>query len=192
MTGLHRTQLTLSQKIHCAAQALGRQAHGVITALSVEFGLSRPTVYEAAATAEAVLAQHFTESERNVVRLAVDEQQLHRAVIALRVVAPNSIRAIEELLALLYPGHRVSYGKLPSWLVEAEQQAERFNAAADLSALRAGALDELYSQGDPVLAGVDLDSGYLFSLAVRDSRSGQDWAEVLNQAKAQGLDLGWW
>ena len=44
MTRLQRTELTLSQKIHCAAQALGQQAHGVITALSMEFGVSRPTV----------------------------------------------------------------------------------------------------------------------------------------------------
>ncbi len=41
MTRLQQTELTLAQKIHCAAQALGRQAHGVITALSMEFGVSR-------------------------------------------------------------------------------------------------------------------------------------------------------
>ena len=64
MTRLQRTELTLAQKIHCAAQALGRQAHGVITALSMELGVSRPTVYEAAATAEAVLAHHFATAER--------------------------------------------------------------------------------------------------------------------------------
>ena len=48
MTGLHRTELTTSQKIQCAAQALARQERGGKTAVSREFGLSRPTVYAAA------------------------------------------------------------------------------------------------------------------------------------------------
>ena len=37
--------------------------------------------------------------------------------------------------------------------------------------------------------GVDLDRGYLFSLALRESRSGEDWEEVLKEAKAQGMNL---
>jgi hypothetical protein len=47
----------------------------------------------------------------------------------------------------------------------------------------------MFSQGDPVLAGVDLESGYLFGLSLRESRSGADWAEVLRVGQAQGLDL---
>jgi hypothetical protein len=62
---------------------------------------------------------------------------------------------------------------------EAEAQAAAFNAQADLSGVRAGALDELFSQGEAVLAGMDLDHGYLFGLALRERRGGEDWAEVL-------------
>lgn len=189
MTCLQRTDLTTSQKIQCAAQALARQAHGVISALSVEFGLSRPTVYEAAATAEAVLARHFNQGSLEPVAVTVDEAQLRRAVIALRVVAPNSIRAIEELIPVLYPGQRLSYGKIHQLLVEAEGHARRFNAQVSLADIRAGALDELFSQGEPVLAGIDLDSGYLFALAVGEDRSAATWAQLLRQGQAQGLDL---
>ncbi len=189
MTSLTRTDLTTAQKLQCAAQALGRQAHGVISALSREFGISRPTVYEAAASAEAVLGRYFERGPIEAGCIEVDGAQLRRAVIALRVMAPTSIRAIEELLPLLYPGYRLSYGTIQSWLVEAEQHAEQFNDEVALSAIRAGALDELFSQGEPVLAGIDLDSGYLFSLAVRDGRGGEDWAQVLRAAQRQGLDL---
>lgn len=189
MTSLTRTDLTTAQKIQCATKALARQAHGVITALSLEFGLSRPTVYEAAAAAEAVLQQHFEAGPCGAVTVAVDEAQLRRAVVALRVVAPNSIRSIEELLPILYPGHRLSYGKVQAWLVEAEAQAERFNRQVPLSKIDAGALDELFSQGEPVLGGVDLDYGYVFNLAAREARAGEDWAAVLGQGKAQGLEL---
>ena len=189
MTGLHQTELTLSQKVQCAAQALSRQAHGVITALSVEFGISRPTVYEAAASAEAVLERHFEPASEGRVSIEVDQQHLRRAVVALRVVGANSIRSIEELMPILYPGHQLSYGKVQAWLVDAEVHAQQFNDQVVLSAIKAGALDELFSQGQPVLAGLDLTSGYLFSLAVRENRAGEDWAEVLRQGQHQGLDL---
>jgi hypothetical protein len=36
--------------------------------------------------------------------VAVDPAQWHRAMVALRVRAPNSIRAIEEWLPILSPG----------------------------------------------------------------------------------------
>jgi hypothetical protein len=136
MTGLHQTELTLSQKVQCAAQALGRQAHGAITALSAEFGLSRPTVYRAAATAQAVLERHFDPANDESVSVVIDQRQLRRAVVALRVVGMNSIRAIEELLPLLYPGYRCSYGTVQSWLVEADGRARQWNAQVPLSAIR--------------------------------------------------------
>jgi hypothetical protein len=192
MTGLHRTPLTTSQKVECAAKTLaGQEVHGTISAVSREFGLSRPTVYDVRDTAGEVLREHFepAESAYQTVRVEVDQAQLERAVIALRVVGPNAIRPIEDLLPIVYPGVRVSYGTIQSILAQAEQQAKAFNAKADLGSIQAGALDELFSQGDPVLAGVDLASGYLFSLALREGRRGEDWAEVLGQAKAQELDL---
>ena len=60
MTGLHRTTLTTSQKIECAAAAVARQhEHGSKTALSRAYEVSRPTVYAAGAAAESVLRAHF-------------------------------------------------------------------------------------------------------------------------------------
>ena len=44
MTVLHRTDLTTSQKIECAAAAVARQhEHGAKTALSETYEISRPT-----------------------------------------------------------------------------------------------------------------------------------------------------
>jgi hypothetical protein len=146
-------------------------------------------VYGAAQAAEDVLTQYFDASFTGDQSVVVDERQLERMVIGLRIVAPNSIRAIEDLIPVVYPGVHVSYGKIQQILIEAEARAAEFNAGCDLSDIEAGALDEMFSQGNPVLAGVDLDSGFLFSLALRASRSGDDWAEVLKTAKAQGLNL---
>ncbi|MCP3883613.1 MAG: hypothetical protein GY701_35205, partial [Sulfitobacter sp.] len=83
----------------------------------------------------------------------------------------------------------MSYGKIQGILAEAEERAALFNATVDLSALKAGALDEMFSQGDPVLAGVCLDSGFLFALELCQTRSGADWRRTLEAGKSQGLDL---
>ncbi len=192
MTGLHRTPLTTSQKIQCAAESLARQdEHGAKSALSREFGISRPTVYAAGETANEVLREHFEGSSLGgpVVNVRVDEGQLHRALVALRVVAPNSIRAIEDLIPIVYPGMKVSYGKIQQILVEAQWRAAAFNGQAELSGIEAGALDEMFSQGDPVLAGVDLDSGYLFGLTLSETRDANAWTQVLRAGQSQGLGL---
>ena len=191
MTVLQRTDLTTSQKIQCAAAAVaGQHAHGSKTALSETYEISRPTVY-AGAAAESVLRSHFEAPllQGAAVDVRVDDAQLRRAVVALRVLAPNAIRPIEDLVPLLYPGVKVSYGTIQHMLVEAEARAARFNAQVSLGGVEAGALDEMFSQGEPVLAGVDLDSGYLFGLSLSATRDGEAWAELLREGQCQGLEL---
>ena len=111
MTVLQRTDLTTSQKIQCAAAAVaGQHAHGSKTALSETYEISRPTVYAVGAVAESVLRSHFESPllQGAAVDVRVDDAQLRRAVVALRVLAPNAIRPIEDLVPLLYPGVKVS------------------------------------------------------------------------------------
>ena len=189
MTVLQRTDLTTSQKIQCAAAAVaGQHAHGSKTALSETYEISRPTVYAVGAAAESVLRSHFETPllQGAAVDVRVDDAQLRRAVVALRVLAPNAIRPIEDLVPLLYPGVKVSYGTIQHMLVEAEARAARLNAQASLGGVEAGALDEMFSQGEPVLAGVDLDSGYLFGLSLSATRDGDAWAELLREGQASG------
>ena len=192
MTVLHRTDLTTSQKIECAAAAVaGQHKHGSKTALSERYEISRPTVYAVGATGEAVLRTHFEAPLLGGagVTVRIDDAQLRRAVVALRVVAPNAIRPIEDLLSVLYPGVKVSYGTIQAMLVEAEGRAARFNAHSALDGVQAGALDEMFSQGEPVLAGVDLDTGYLFGLSLSPTRDAGAWAQVLRAGQGQGLSL---
>jgi hypothetical protein len=190
MTGLKQTNLPTPLKAQLAAGALAGQGYyGVITDLAEQFGVSRPTVYSAGETADVVLTRYFEETEKEERFVLVDERQLKRAIGALRIVSPNSIRAIETLLPTLYPGVQMSFGKIQSILVEMEQRAAEHNRQVDLSQITVGALDEMFSQGSPVLAGVDLESGFLFSLALCASRGKEEWAEVLQTAQKQGLEL---
>ena len=157
-------------------------------------------MYAVGAAAESVLRSHFEAPllQGAAVDVRVDDAQLRRAVplaararlvVALRVLAPNAIRPIEDLVPLLYPGVKVSYGTIQHMLVEAEARAARFNAQASLGGVEAGALDEMFSQGEPVLAGVDLDSGYLFGLSLSATRDGEAWAELLREGQASGAGV---
>jgi hypothetical protein len=47
----------------------------------------------------------------------------------------------------------------------------------------------MFSQGDPVLAGVDLDSSYLFGLEHQKNRGQDDWADFLNKTFQQNMNL---
>ncbi len=190
MTGLNRTDLPTSDKVYlCATSLATRGQYGANTELSQIYDVSRPTVYAAGHIGQEILERYFETSESLASTVHVDARQLERTIVGLRVVAPNSIRSIEDLIPVIYPGVKVSFGKIQSILVEAEHKAAAYNAQADLSGIQAGALDEMFSQGNPVLAGVDLDGGYLFSLALREQRRSADWQAVLNQAKQQGLNL---
>jgi len=190
MTGLARTDLATSRKVHLAAHAVSTQGqYGSVSKLAGLYGVSRPTVLAAREQADRVLTGHFDTTAPATVAVKVDRREIERMVIALRVCGQNSVRAIEGLLSVLLPGVRLSYGFVQSVLAQAEQRAAAHNALVDLTAIKAAAVDEMFSQGEPVLAGVDLDSGFLFALEHRSSRASTDWAEVLRGAQRQGLQL---
>ena len=189
MKPLNRTTLTTSEKVDLAARSLlSQDLHGAVSATAQAHGVSRPTVYKTAELTQRLLERHF-EQPYAPSQVTVDEALLNRAMVALRVVGRNSIRNIEDLLPILYPGTSVSYGKIQEPLVLSEQSATHYNESVDLSRLQAGALDEMYSQGSPVLAGIDLAHGYLFSLTLKATCSADDWEAVLAAGKSQGLDL---
>jgi transposase-like protein len=93
---------------------VGQEVAGTISEVSRKFGISRPTIYEARNAACEVLSECFerAESAYRAVRVEVDEGQLEHAVVALRVLAPNAMRPIAELLPFLYPGIWLCYGNI--------------------------------------------------------------------------------
>jgi hypothetical protein len=178
--------------ITLSALAVGRQGeHGSKTSIARQFGVSRPTVYAKTRIAEAALREALFPPEdeaKELARVVVDEAQLRRAIISAYLEGPNSIRDVQALVLSFY-GLWISFGKIQMILAEAQRRAAAFNAEVCLERLKSAALDEMFSQGDPVLAGLDLDTGYVFLAEHRRGRSGEDWAEALNKRKAQGLEL---
>lgn len=191
MTGLHRTELSTPLKAQLAASAFALQGHhGAVSALAADFEVSRPTVYAASGVAESVLVEHFAREEAGAdgVWIFVDRAQLERSIVGLRSVAPVSLRNIEELIPIIYPKVTRSFGLIQSVCAEAERRAHRHNQSVDLSQIDAAALDELFSQRQPVLAGVDLDTGYCFGVSLEDHRGG-DQRLGATSSTAPGLAL---
>lgn len=189
MSKLLRSNLPTTQKVELAASAIAWQGYyGAVTFLGKEYGVSRPTVYSVGEEATQVLESHFSRPDGCWVW--VDRAQMDRACVSLRLLSPTTIRSIEDLLPILYPGASVPcYGTIQATLKDAEENAASFNVGAELSTIKEAALDEMFSQGDPVLAAVDLYSGYLFLLSHEASRKGDDWARLLQAATEQGLAL---
>lgn len=186
-----RKPLHPSSATQLAALALVAQGeYGVVTDLAREHGLRRQGVYDLRERARVALTAEFTPAEPEVAgsfALAVTPADMERVVVALRVVTPASIRDIVEVLPVLY-GTGWSYGKVWNVLHNAEQRAAAALEQVDLSGIDSIAVDEMFSQGRPVLAGIDLDTQYLFQLEVHDNRSGETWAKSLCKLRdRQGL-----
>jgi len=186
MTQPRQPLLPPSSAAQLAAIALATQGeYGIVTELAREHDIRRQQVYELRERARAALEEEFASADTELsgcFSLPMTPADIERSVVALRVVTPASIRDIVELLPLLY-GERWSYGKVWSVLNNAEKQAAALQEEVDLSGIESIALDEMFSQGRPVLAGIDLDTQYLFQLEVQDSRSGDTWAKSLGKLR---------
>jgi len=188
MSILNRTQLEPSDKLHLLVKTLSCQAHGQITSLANDFSISRKAVYTARNVVQTALnALVYDNDESNCIKNGVDKNQLRRVIVALSITSANSIRAIQEQIPIIYPGASVSFGHIQGILIEAQEKAAQFNKTINLENIESIAVDEMFSQGDPVLAGVDLDSGFLFSLSHETSRNAETWNRVLCEAKEQGM-----
>lgn len=189
MSSLARTDLTTSMKIDLAAAAFAMQGqHGAVARLSRDFGVCRATVSRAAVHCSEALSRQF-DSEERAALVAVDRSQLERAVVALRMMGRCSVRGIVDLLPELYAGVTMGYGTVQSVLARAEVNAAAFNCTLDLTASKNIALDELFSQGEPVLAAVCLDTGLALCLDRLEGRSSADWQAALSGPVARGLSV---
>lgn len=190
MQRLNRTSLDPSDKLNLLLKTITCQAHGAISFLSNDFKVSRKAVYKARDTVLAALNELVSDEyqPQYITSVDVDKSQLRRAIVALSITSANSIRAIQEQIPLIYPGCTVSFGYIQGVIIEAQEQAEKFNNTVPLAAIQSIAVDEMFSQGSPVLAGIDLDSGFIFSLSHEQYRDGATWARVLSEAKEQGME----
>ena len=184
-------QLPLSSSAVLALSALRRQGeHGAITELAESHAVSRRTVYSLRERGRMALEGEFAVPDSipgDGITLTVTEADMARTVIALRAITPSSIRNEVAMLPIIY-GTGWSFGKIQALLVQAGERAACHHAGVDLSDIQHVAQDEMFSQGKAVLAGIDLDTQYLYLLEAHDTRKGEDWVAALSGLRdLQGL-----
>lgn len=183
---LDRTSLSASDKSDFLLNTAACQAFGDISRVSAQFEISRKTVYKIKALACNKLLELLDQST-SAFEIQVDEAQIKRTIIGMTITAPNSIRAIEDMLPLIYPGVTRSFGYIQGLQIQAQRNAAIFNRQVDLSRVYSIAPDEVFCQNEPVLAAIDLDRGFLTSLSHEAHRDGPTWGRLLNESKSQGM-----
>lgn len=168
----------------------GRGQPGVVAALSEEHGVSRPAVYR---LREKVARRWNAFEERGwappfALTVEVDRAQVIRATVGARVDANCSIRQIMALQGHFY-GLDVSFGFVQGTVSQTSRAAGDILEKQPLAGIESAALDELFSQQEPVFVGIDLETEYLFLLQLAPDRSAATWKGALDALKPRGLSL---
>jgi hypothetical protein len=183
---LDKTSLNASDKLDFLLNSLACQAHGAISQLSSQVNISRKTIYATRDAGIAVLEALLSQID-TVRQVKIDEPHLRRTIVSLSIAAPCSIRAIENLIPMIYPGVTRRFGYIQALQVQAQYNAAIFNRQVDLSPVNTIAPDEVFCQNEPVLAAIDLDSGFLTSLSHETHRDGATWSGLFDQGILQGM-----
>lgn len=181
-------RLNPDQRRTLALEALRRRRP--ITELARSERVSRKFIYQQRHRAQAAVKAAFQpESLPDDFRgqLSVTRSWVRRVIVSAALNGHGSIRGICDHVEAI-TGCSVSEGTVHGVLSEAATQAQILNQAQNLSALRAGAHDEIFSQGIPVLVGVEPRSSFVYLMQLSDSRDEVSWWVALTHLQeTQGL-----
>jgi hypothetical protein len=186
---LHRSMLLPPTSLaDIAIWALaGQGQYGAISHLADEYDISRQQVYRLRDTGQQALLDAFSPRQPMAWDADVPDAQLDRAIVGLYTIAPNSIDDIVDLLPILY-GRKRSHGYIHGVIATAQDRAAKLLENTDLGGIEAAALDEMFWHNTPLLTGIDLDTGFLFSAEKVTKRTGPEWVSRLETLKASGFD----
>lgn len=132
---------TPAQRVQLAAQMIAQAGtYGMVTHLSRDIGVSRPTLYAWKATAQDALVQAFRQSSAVTVRT----RALERHILTLLVESHSSYANIQSCLHHL-TGQWVSIGTIAAVVQQAQQRALHWMATHAPTSSRTLALDEIYA-----------------------------------------------
>ena len=150
-----------------------------------EFDISRTYYYDLGQKADCVL-ESLCATERTTERvIALNKAFRERLIVALTcygMSAANITAFAEEMF-----GHSISGGTIWNTLKKASGKAEAAEKSVSLENIKHIATDEVFQNGEPVLTGVDLDSGYVFLAQSAPDRSAGTWKAALKEKEGQGL-----
>ena len=170
---LQRSLLLPASLTDIAISALaGHGQYGAITGIANEHGLSRQDVYRIKDHAQQAILDGFQPQPPQQWLPEVPEADLKRGIVALYTIAPTSIDDIVDIIPVIWPGCSRSHGFIHGILHTAKHNAAARLEESDLANIDAVAIDEMFWHRHPILTGIDLDSGFLFSAEKALDRSG--------------------
>ena len=191
-----------SPKPTCAAHALTPQQRLGLALRSLDEGccvcrladaheVSRKFVYQQQAKAIDALRSAFAPPpasgpEEVLFYLPVTKAWLRQFVLVAVLVGHSCLRGVLEMLHCLLDWP-VSFGWVHCVVKDAIDEAQAINQKQDLSRVGAVALDEIFQNGKPVLAVVDVASTYCCLLTQQEHRDADTWALRLLELQDQGL-----
>jgi hypothetical protein len=180
-------ELNAEQRHQIAVQALARTEP--VTELAERHQVSRRFIYQQAAKGAQGLAQAFAPQAKEdevLFYLPVTKAWLRQVILGLVLLCHSSFRGVMAFFRDLLDCP-LSLGRVHSIVRQAVSSAQQINAVQDLSRVQAGSHDELFQAGQPVLAGMDLDSTYCYLLAPEAHRDAETWGIHLLDLAEQGL-----
>ena len=160
-----------------------------IAALAGAHDVSRKFVYQQAGKARRALDRAFAPGagEQQVLfTVPVTKALLRQIVLGLILICHSSFRGVVEFLKDVL-GFRLSLGAVAGVARAAVGPARAHNEAQGLSAVRAGAHDEIYQSRQPVLVGADVNSTYCYLLSQEEHRDGATWGARLQELQRRGF-----
>jgi hypothetical protein len=181
-------QLSADQRQGLAVQALAQTQS--ISQLARDHQVSRKFVYQQTATARQGLQEAFAPDqaadEDVLFYLPVTKAWLRQLVLGLVLICHSSFRGVIELLRDLFD-YSLSLGTVHNLVQAAVRSARRHNSAQDLSAVRIGAHDEIFQNGQPVLVGAEVASTFCYLLSLEEHRDAETWGVRLLELRDRGF-----
>jgi hypothetical protein len=161
--------------------------YGVVTAVSRQSGVSRPTLYAWREQARSALAALWTPPPA-AAAAATGTPEPAAAILTLLLEAHASTRGIQTCLRELV-GWRLSLATIGAVIHEAQRRALAWFATHAPAQPRALALDELFgrARGAAYLSAVDAHGGAVWATAGPVPPDAESWTLLLWEAQARGL-----
>src|SRR5215212_2355309 len=179
--------MTAQQRIDLALASLDERR--CVSRLADQHHVSRKFVYQQRAKAQDALRHAFDplpDAPEVLFHLPVTKAWLRQFVLVAVLVGHSSLRGVQEMLDCLLD-LPVSLGWVHAVVKDAIDKARPINEQQDLSRVQFAALDEIFQNGRPVLAVLDVFSTYCCSLGLEDHRDGDTWAVRLLELRDQGF-----
>ena len=147
---------------------------GCVTDIANRHNVTRKTVYSHINKVSEAIDQSLSKPDDVLFYIPVTWEYIAMVVVLLFIICKTSVRNIVYFIKYAF-GVDVSVGKVCSILDEATAKANEVNSSYRFDNCKNSATDELFHQGSPVLAAIDLDSQFCLELQHEYTRDHNAW-----------------